>query len=198
MEKIIIASHNEGKVKEFREMFEKFNVKVVSLRDLDFHDEIEENGSTFKENASIKAETIANHFHEPVIADDSGLVIDALDGRPGVYSARYAGEEKDDKANLHKVLAEMEHVAEKDRSARFICVLAVAQPGKETSSVEGKCEGFILHEKRGDHGFGYDPIFYIPALGKTLAQLEPGEKNRISHRANALKELRYHWSDIFS
>ncbi len=198
MERIIIASHNEGKVKEFREMFEEFNVKVVSLRDLDFHDEIEENGSTFKENAIIKAETIANHFQEPVIADDSGLVIDELDGRPGIYSARYAGEEKDDKANLNKVLAEMEHVVEKDRSARFICVLAVAQPGKETSSVEGKCEGIILHEKRGDHGFGYDPIFYIPALGKTLAQLEPEEKNRISHRANALKELRYHWSGIFS
>ncbi|WP_408007120.1 XTP/dITP diphosphatase [Pseudalkalibacillus sp. A8] len=197
MKKVIIASHNEGKVKEFREMFKEFGLKVVSLRDLDFHEEIEENGSTFKENASIKAETIANHFQEPVIADDSGLEIDALDGRPGIYSARYAGEEKDDEANLKKVLAEMEHVPEKDRSARFICVLAIARPGKETSSVEGKCEGIILHEKRGDHGFGYDPIFYLPAMGKTLAQLEPGEKNKISHRAKALRELRNHWSEIF-
>ncbi|WP_221566321.1 XTP/dITP diphosphatase [Alkalihalobacillus sp. TS-13] len=197
MDKIIIASHNEGKVKEFRKMFEEFGISVVSLRDLDFHEEIEETGSSFKENASIKAETIANKLHAPVIADDSGLVIDALDGRPGIFSARFAGEEKDDEANIEKVLAELESVPEKERTARFVCVLAVAQLGKETSSVEGKCEGLILNERRGTNGFGYDPIFYVPSKEKTLAEMNAEEKNKISHRANALHELRNAWSEIF-
>lgn len=197
MDKIIIASHNEGKVKEFRKMFEAFGISVVSLRDLDFHEEIEETGSSFKENASIKAEAIVKKFRVPVIADDSGLVIDALDGRPGIFSARYAGEEKDDEANIEKVLAELEDVPEKERTARFVCVLAVAQPGKETSSVEGKCEGLILNERRGTNGFGYDPVFYVPSKGKTLAEMNPEAKNKISHRANALHELRNAWSEIF-
>ncbi|MGP4080598.1 XTP/dITP diphosphatase [Pseudalkalibacillus sp. R45] len=197
MDKIIIASHNEGKVKEFRKMFEEFGISVVSLRDLDFHEEIEETGSSFKENASIKAETIAKKLRTPVIADDSGLVIDALDGRPGIFSARYAGEEKNDEANIEKVLVELESVSEKERNARFVCVLAVAQPGKGTSSVEGKCEGLILNERRGTDGFGYDPIFYVPSKEKTLAEMTPEEKNKISHRANALRELRNTWSEIF-
>ncbi|MGM7702222.1 XTP/dITP diphosphatase [Pseudalkalibacillus sp. Hm43] len=197
MKEIIIASHNEGKVKEFRSMFEEFNVSVVSLRDLDFHDEIEETGTTFEENATIKAEAIAERFNQPVIADDSGLVIDALDGRPGVYSARYAGEEKDDQANMDKVLYELKSVHESERTARFVSVLAIAQPGKETSIVKGTCEGVITEEKIGEHGFGYDPIFYVPSLNKTMAQLEPGEKNKISHRSNALKKLRNQWDDIF-
>ncbi|WP_261133151.1 XTP/dITP diphosphatase [Bacillus sp. Marseille-Q3570] len=197
MDKIIIASHNEGKVKEFRKMFEEFGISVISLRNLDFHEEIEETGSSFKENASIKAETIAKKLHMPVIADDSGLVIDALDGRPGIFSARYAGEEKNDEANIEKVLAELVPVPEKQRTARFVCVLAVAQPGKETSSVEGKCEGLILNERRGTNGFGYDPIFYVPSKEKTLAEMISEEKNKISHRANALHELRNAWSEIF-
>ncbi|WP_349408062.1 XTP/dITP diphosphatase [Pseudalkalibacillus sp. SCS-8] len=198
MKQLIIASHNEGKVKEFRKMFEGFGLDVVSLRDLDYHEEIEETGSTFEENATIKAETISKQFNQTVIADDSGLVIDALDGRPGVYSARYAGEEKNDDANMDKVLYELKSVHEADRTARFISVLAIAQPGKETSIVQGKCEGLITEEKIGDNGFGYDPIFYVPSLGKTMAQLEPEQKNELSHRANAMKELRNRWTDIFS
>ncbi|MCF6138135.1 XTP/dITP diphosphatase [Pseudalkalibacillus berkeleyi] len=197
MNEIIIASHNEGKVKEFRSMLKQFDVSVVSLRDLDFHDEIEETGSTFEENASIKAETISAHFHQPVIADDSGLVIDALDGRPGVFSARYAGEDKNDDANMDKVLYELKSVHESERTAQFVSVLAIAIPGKETTIVKGTCEGIISQEKIGEHGFGYDPVFYVPSLKKTMAQLEPSQKNQISHRANALKKLREQWSEIF-
>lgn len=197
MKEIVIASHNEGKVKEFRSMFEQYDISVVSLRDLDFHEEIEETGTTFEENASIKAEAIAKRFNQPVIADDSGLVIDALDGRPGVYSARYAGVEKNDDANMDKVLYELKSVHDSERTARFVSVLAIARPGNETSIVKGTCEGIIAQEKIGDQGFGYDPIFYVPSLGKTMAQLDPKEKNQISHRSNALKELRSRWNELF-
>ncbi|WLD92278.1 XTP/dITP diphosphatase [Alkalihalobacillus sp. AL-G] len=197
MKKIIIATHNEGKVREFKSMFDEFGVSVQSLKDLDYHEEVEETGSTFKKNASLKAEVIAEHFNEPVLADDSGLVVDALDGEPGVYSARYAGEDKDDRANVEKVLRKMEGVENKKRTARFVCVLAVAIPGKTTYTIEGKCEGVITQQPIGENGFGYDPIFYVPSFLKTLAQMESQEKNQISHRANALKELKDRWSEVF-
>lgn len=162
MEKqVIIATKNKGKAKEFEKMFSTFNIKVKTL--LDFPDaiDVEETGSTFEENAILKAETISQQYNIMTIADDSGLVIDALDGRPGIYSARYAGEDKNDEANIDKVLEEMIDIPNDDRSAKFYCALAIAIPGEETITVSGTCEGEILRERKGDNGFGYDPIFLL-------------------------------------
>ncbi|MCA1063604.1 XTP/dITP diphosphatase [Rossellomorea sp. AcN35-11] len=186
---VIIATKNRGKAKEFQHMFAPYGYEVKTLLDMPHIEDVEETGRTFEENAILKAETVAQELGELVIADDSGLAIDALEGRPGVYSARYAGEEKSDEANMEKVLGELQDVEESKRSARFQCVLAIAGPGMETKTVSGTCEGMILQEKRGTNGFGYDPIFFIPALNKSMAELTPDEKSQISHRGNALKKL---------
>ncbi|SET43396.1 XTP/dITP diphosphohydrolase [Oceanobacillus limi] len=190
MKKIIIATKNRGKAKEFETMFTKYNIQAVSLLDLDNDiPDVEETGSTFKENAALKAEEISRLLETPVLADDSGLVIDALNGRPGIYSARYAGEPKDDKANVEKVLAELKEVPEENRSARFVCVLAVAIPGEKTLFRTGYCEGKIQRQPRGENGFGYDPIFVPKDYDRTMAELAPQEKNNISHRKNAIVQL---------
>lgn len=191
VERIIIASRNKGKINEFKKLFEKEGVTVLSLDELDMTiPEIEETGATFHENAKIKAETVASIVNEPVIADDSGLVVDALNGRPGVYSARYAGEPTDDVKNYEKVLDELEAVEEKNRTARFVAVLALSRPGEETLFFEGKCEGKIAYEPKGEHGFGYDPIFIPDGYDVTMAQLTGDEKNKISHRFHALERLK--------
>lgn len=191
VERIIIASRNKGKINEFKKLFEKEGVTVLSLDDLDMTiPEIEETGATFHENAKIKAETVASIVNEPVIADDSGLVVDALNGRPGVYSARYAGEPTDDVKNYEKVLDELEAVEEKNRTARFVAVLALSRPGEETLFFEGICEGKIAYEPKGEHGFGYDPIFIPDGYDVTMAQLTGDEKNKISHRFHALERLK--------
>ncbi|WP_064092537.1 XTP/dITP diphosphatase [Rossellomorea aquimaris] len=196
MKKVIIATKNKGKAKEFQQMFAPYGYEVQTLLDLPQIEDVEETGVTFEENAILKAETVAQELRALVIADDSGLSIDALDGRPGVYSARYAGEDKSDERNMVKVLDELESVKDADRTARFHCVLAIAGPGIKTETVTGTCEGRILNEKRGDNGFGYDPIFFVPSLNKTMAQLTPEEKSSISHRGNALKQLRERISDF--
>lgn len=190
MKYIIIATGNKGKAKEFETLFSPLGYKVLTLHDLEGASDVEETGVTFEENAIIKAEALCQQFNTMVIADDSGLMIDALDGRPGVYSARYAGEQKDDNANIDKVLEELKDTPEKDRTARFYCALAVAVPGEETITVSGTVEGRIANERKGENGFGYDPVFYVPALGKMMAELKPEEKNAISHRANAMKKLK--------
>ncbi len=190
MEEILIATKNQGKAKDFEQLFAPFNIRVKTLLDMENAIDVEEDGTTFQENAIKKAETIAREFNIPTLADDSGLIVDALDGRPGVYSARYAGMNKDDQANLNKVLDELKNVPESKRSARFHCSLALALPGKKTVVVDGTCDGVITQEPIGDNGFGYDPIMFIPALDKTMAQLSKQEKNEISHRANALKHLK--------
>ncbi|OIJ10322.1 non-canonical purine NTP pyrophosphatase [Anaerobacillus arseniciselenatis] len=190
MEEILIATKNKGKAKDFEQLFAPFNIGVKTLLDMENAIDVEEDGTTFQENAIKKAETIAREFNIPTLADDSGLIVDALDGRPGVYSARYAGMNKDDQANLNKVLDELKNVPESKRSARFHCSLALALPGKKTVVVDGTCDGVITQEPIGDNGFGYDPIMFIPALDKTMAQLSKQEKNEISHRANALKHLK--------
>lgn len=190
MEEILIATKNQGKAKDFEQLFAPFNIRVKTLLDMENAIDVEEDGTTFQENAIKKAETIAREFNIPTLADDSGLIVDALDGRPGVYSARYAGMNKDDQANLNKVLDELKNVPEGKRSARFHCSLALALPGKKTVVVDGTCDGVITQEPIGDNGFGYDPIMFIPALDKTMAQLSKQEKNEISHRANALKHLK--------
>lgn len=196
MKTIIVATNNKGKAREFAEMFEPKGYQIKTLADYPDIGDIEENGKTFEENAIIKAETVSQKTGQMVIADDSGLVIDYLNGAPGIYSARYAGEEKNDEANIQKVLMELEGVPFEERSARFVCALALAIPGKKTITVTGTCEGRILTEKRGSNGFGYDPIFFVREKGKTMAELEPSEKNEISHRANALKKLEEIFGDI--
>lgn len=188
--KILIATKNEGKVKEFQSMFEDLGHEILSLTDIEGSPDVEETGTTFEENAILKAETISQQMNIPVIADDSGLEIDALVGKPGVYSARYAGLQKSDEDNMSKVLAELQNVPDTQRSARFVCALAFAMPNKKTIVVNGECEGKILREKRGSKGFGYDPIFYVPHLNRSMAELAKEEKNKISHRAVALKKLK--------
>ncbi len=186
---MVIATKNKGKITEFQQMFAKEGWEVRSLLDYPDLPDIVEDGETFAENAAKKAETLANYLNQMVIADDSGLVVDALDGRPGVYSARYAGEDKSDAANSEKVLNELVDVPGDDRTARFICLLAVAKPNQETFFYEGTCEGYIAMSAAGSNGFGYDPIFYLPELDKTMAQLMAEQKNERSHRAKALKQL---------
>lgn len=189
MKEAIIATHNPGKVKEFKEILEPIGYDVKSLAEIGFTEEIEETGHTFEENAILKAEAVAKAVNKMVIADDSGLSIDNLGGRPGVYSARYAGEQKDDQANIEKVLSELKGIEKEQRTARFRCALAVSIPGEETKTVEGHVEGYIAEEPRGEYGFGYDPIFIVKDKDKTMAELTSDEKNKISHRADALKKL---------
>ncbi len=190
MKELIIATKNKGKVKEFRDMFSKYGVQIKSL--LDFDEEIkdiEEYGTTFEQNASIKAEAISKEYNVPVLADDSGLEIDGLNGAPGVYSARYAGEEKDDQKNIEKVLSELKGSTEDARAARFVCAAAVARPGKDTFIKKGFCEGRITLDQRGDNGFGYDSIFVPEGSKRTLAEHTAEEKNSISHRKHAILQL---------
>ncbi|UTR08539.1 XTP/dITP diphosphatase [Alkalihalobacillus sp. LMS6] len=188
MNEVIIATTNKGKIEDFKKLFQG-TYEVKSLLDFPSFPEIIEDGQTFQENARKKAEVLAKAMGQPVIADDSGLVIDALDGRPGVFSARYAGEDKNDQANIEKVLEDLRGVSERDRTARFVCTIAFADPEKETSFFEGTCEGLIAHEQAGEHGFGYDPIFYVADKNKTMAQLSLEEKNKMSHRAKAIQKL---------
>lgn len=190
MKQIIIATKNAGKAREFKEFFAVHDIEALSLLDLDSQlPDVEETGSTFEENAALKAEQIAALLDTAVLADDSGLMIDALDGRPGLYSARYAGEPKSDKANIDKVLEEMLEVPKGKRAARFICVLAVAIPGQKTIFKTGYCEGKITASPSGENGFGYDPIFVPEGFDVTMAELDPHVKNEISHRKNAISQL---------
>jgi XTP/dITP diphosphohydrolase len=189
MKEVIIATKNPGKAREFEHIFALRGIEVRTLLDYPEIPEVEETGTTFEGNATLKAEAVSRALNKIVIGDDSGLIVDALEGRPGIYSARYAGEQKNDQNNTDKVLTELAGVPEESRTARFYCALAVAVPGKETRTVSGTYEGRILEEPRGLNGFGYDPVFYVPEKGRTMAELSSDEKNTISHRANALKKL---------
>lgn len=188
MKQVVIATKNKGKARDFEAIFGPLGYEVKTLFDVAPSMDIEETGTTFEENAILKAEALAEDLQQLVIADDSGLMVDALNGEPGVYSARYAGDH-DDEANMDKVLAKLSNTPEEARTARFTCCLAITGPNFETMTVKGYCEGQILRERRGDNGFGYDPIFYVPELGKTLAELTAEEKGAISHRGNALRLL---------
>lgn len=189
MSKIIIATANKGKAKEFEKTFAKFNIEVATLADFPEIGEIEETGTTFAENAALKAETVASVLNQTVIADDSGLIVDALDGAPGVYSARYAGVAHDDAKNNEKLLKNLEGVEPDNRTARFHCTLAVATPSEKTSFYTGEVEGVIAEQLCGTNGFGYDPLFFLPEFGLTMAEIPAEKKNEISHRANAIKQL---------
>lgn len=186
----MIASHNKGKIREFNEMFKNSDIEVKSLLDYPEISEVEETGTTFQENARLKAETIANELKVITLADDSGLVVPALNGAPGVYSARYSGEPKDDKRNNEKLLKEMEQFDDEKRKAYFQSVLVLAYPENESLVVEGKVDGYILKELSGSDGFGYDPLFYYPEKKQSFAEMTLEEKNRISHRANAMNKLK--------
>lgn len=198
MKQIIIATKNIGKAKDFEALFNPLGYEVKTLHDVAEEMDIEETGSSFEENAILKATSLANHLQTMVIADDSGLEIDALGGRPGIFSARYAGEEKNDEDNIDKVLKELEGIKESEKTARFVCAIAVASPNKEPFTVRGTCEGVIGAERKGTNGFGYDPIFYVPSEQKMMAELTAEQKGAISHRGNAIKKLSLGLKEIIS
>jgi XTP/dITP diphosphohydrolase len=187
---VVIATRNPGKFREIKAILSSLPLKFLSLEDFSDLPEMVEDGVTFAENAGKKARTIADLTGRPTIADDSGLAVDALQGRPGVFSSRYAGEKATDQERYQKLLKEMTAIPEGQRQAKFVCAMAVALPGGQMEVVEGECRGHITFAPRGNHGFGYDPIFFVPEFGRTMAELEPQEKNRISHRARALEKLK--------
>lgn len=189
MKKIILATGNQGKLHEFRSLTSRYPWTVLSLKDFPELPKVLETGSTFRENARLKAASAAEKTGLVSLADDSGLVVDYLGGFPGVNSARFAGEEGNDQKNNEKLLKMLEGVPEDQRKARFSCTIAVVEPSGQTVYCEGFCEGLILTEARGTNGFGYDPLFFLPELGKTMAELAMEEKNSISHRGKAFKAV---------
>ncbi len=190
--KILLATGNKNKIREFRGLFSEFAVEVLSLDDFPGLKLPPEGGDTFEDNALEKARYGANFSGLTTLADDSGLVVDALDGSPGVFSARYAGEGATDRDNIEKLLEEMREVAAKDRGARFVCALAYVEPGAGglERTFTGALEGSITTELLGAGGFGYDPVFFIPAKGLTAAMLSMEAKNAISHRGEALRNFK--------
>ncbi len=187
IKEVVLATGNKGKIREFSNLLRGVFDNIVSLRDLESPPDVVEDGKTFRENALKKARAIAGYSGKPALADDSGLEVEALGGKPGVYSARYAGEDASDKDNVRKLLHELEGV--RNRKARFVCCLALVVPEGEEIVVSGTCEGVISEEPRGEGGFGYDPVFFLPELGKTMAEIEPEIKNKLSHRARAAASL---------
>ena len=193
---LIFASHNSHKLAEAHNILPK-NINIVSLKDLDYHDEIEETGSTFAENALIKAKAIALHFNKITIADDSGLEVDYLNGAPGVYSARYAGKDSSSLALCTKLIQELAGIATDKRTCRFVTNLALVDPLKKLEVVfEGTVDGVITEKMLGTNGFGYDPVFYYPPLAKSMAEMSSAEKNAISHRYKALLKLRDYLGEV--
>ncbi|MEM7401441.1 MAG: XTP/dITP diphosphatase [Pseudomonadota bacterium] len=188
--KIVLASGNTGKLREIQAVLDQQYFTLVKQSEFNVPD-VPETGTTFVENAIIKARHAAEQTGLPALADDSGIEVDALEGAPGVYSARYAGSHGDDQANNNKLLEELKNVNEELRTARFQCVIVYMRHAQDPMPIicEGTWEGKILHEITGENGFGYDPLFFVPTHGCSSAQLDPAEKNRISHRAQALKIL---------
>jgi len=188
--KLILASKNKHKAEEMQailgDRITLITQDAAGVGDLD----VVEDGKTFEENAIKKAMTVMEATGLPCIADDSGLCVDALDGAPGIYTARFAGENATDDDNIRKLLEELNGVEMEKRTARFVCVIAVCFPGKEPVTFRGECEGFILTEKHGENGFGYDPVFYVEEFGKAMAELPAEVKNSISHRSRALAKLK--------
>ena len=184
--KLLIASRNQKKKKELQQILSDLNFELLSLDDLPPLPEVEEDGMTFTENAIKKAVTVARQTGLLTLADDSGLSVDALQGAPGVFSARYSGPEANDEKNNQKLLRALEDIPDADRSARFVCVIALASPDGQVQTVEGSCEGRIDHILKGNAGFGYDPLFIPEGFEVSFAQLEPSIKNTISHRGKAL------------
>lgn len=185
LKELVIASHNQGKIKEFKEMLSPFGVTVYSATDLNLPD-VEETGTTFAENAALKAEALAEFCGKPCLADDSGLCVDALNGRPGVYSARYAPNRDFDKA-MEMLVGELKESGSADWSAHFSCVLALKVPEQEVRFFEGRVDGRIIENRRGNNGFGFDPVFVPDGYDRTFAEMTADEKTQISHRGRAVK-----------
>jgi XTP/dITP diphosphohydrolase len=188
MPKLLLATNNEGKVREYKSMLRDLPFELVSLAELGIKTEVDEIGGSLEENARLKAIAFARESQLLTLADDSGLEVDALGGEPGRLSARYAGEGASDRDRVNYLLSRLKDVPEAKRSAHFRCVIAIAQPDGKVELCQGECEGVITLEPRGNFGFGYDPIFYLPGLGKTMAELTLEEKNRVSHRGRAARE----------
>ncbi|AJA47445.1 Non-canonical purine NTP pyrophosphatase [Clostridium pasteurianum DSM 525 = ATCC 6013] len=191
MNKLIVASNNQGKIKEIKEILKNFQLEVFSLKDLQIDIDVVEDGSTFMENAYKKAKEIYNITKGyMVLADDSGLMVDALNGAPGVLSARFSGEHGNDEKNNEKLISMLKGKGKGDRKARFVCALVLIMDNYEEIKVQEQVEGIILEDRRGKDGFGYDPLFYIPEIKKTFAEMTSSEKNSISHRGRALNQLK--------
>jgi len=188
--RVLIATTNRGKLREIAAVMSDLPVEWVGLPDLPAIEEPVEDGQTFAENARLKARYYAQATGMWTLADDSGLEVDALAGRPGIHSARYAGEPGDDLANNAKMVGELAGVPPDERTARFRCAIVLAAPDAVLAEAEGKIEGVIIDPPRGQNGFGYDPHFLVPSLGKTTAEIDPAQKNSISHRGNALRAIR--------
>ena len=189
--KIIFATGNAGKVREVKAILADLNMEVLSMKEAGVTSEAEENGTTFAENAVIKARDIAERVEDAIVmADDSGLVVDALNGEPGIYSARYLGEDTSYRIKNANIIQRLEGVPVEERTARFACAIAAVLPGGEVLITEGTIEGYIGYEERGEGGFGYDPIFMVPELDRSTAELTAEEKNAISHRGKALEAMK--------
>ena len=186
--KVVLASKNRHKLVEISKITEKFDMELVLQSDLGVDIDVEETGTTFEENSFIKAEAVMKATGLPALADDSGIAVDALNGEPGIYSARYGFDDSlDDWGRLELLLKITEHVPDGQRQAQFVCVITMVTPDGQTIQARGEIHGELTREPAGENGFGYDPIFYYPPLGKTTAELDPEEKNAVSHRGNALK-----------
>ncbi len=194
--RIIFATGNEGKMREIRMILSDLGLEILSMKEAGVFAEVEENGETFEENAVIKAKAIAALCDDIVLADDSGLEIDALNKEPGVYSARYMGEDTSYHIKNANLIERLMGVPEEERSARFVCAIAAVLPDGRTFTTYGTIEGRIGHEERGENGFGYDPIFMLPEYGKSTAELSPELKNELSHRGKALRLMKEKLKEI--
>lgn len=190
---ILFATGNEGKMREIRSILADTGARILSMKEAGVSIDIEENGTTFEENALIKARAVSAALAEAdsvVLADDSGLVIDALNGEPGIYSARYMGEDTSYEVKNTNLIERLEGVPDEKRTARFVCAIAAVMPDSREFLVQAAIEGRIGYEQKGEGGFGYDPIFYVPEFGKTTAEMTAEEKNRVSHRGKALEQMK--------
>jgi len=187
--RILIATRNKGKIKEIRDLIKDLPVEFLSRDDVPECPEVIEDGTTFEENALKKARALSAATGLVTLADDSGLCVDALEGRPGVYSARYGGEHASDEAKCRSLLVDLKAMPDERRGAQFVCVLALASPEGEERIFRGECSGRIIRELRGRQGFGYDPVFYHEETGRTFAEMDRESKNRVSHRGRALAEF---------
>jgi XTP/dITP diphosphohydrolase len=188
--RLLLATNNRGKIREYTKLLKGIPYRIITPAELGIATEVEETGDSFEENARLKATIFAAESRLLSLADDSGLEVDALGGEPGPLSHRYAGEGASDEDRYNYLLAKMQEVPEARRTARFRCVIAIAGPDGTVQTCSGECRGVITTEPRGSNGFGYDPVFYVPELGKTMAELTQVEKNRISHRARAAEKAR--------
>ncbi len=189
MDKLFLATRNKGKIEEFSELLAPYKIEIVTTYDLDKPLDVAETEDTFRGNARLKATAYMEHTGYPSLADDSGLVVDVLNGRPGVCSARYAGDESTDRENNKKLLEELKNVPKEKKTAKFISAIALVFPNNSVQIVEGSCDGLIIDEPKGNNGFGYDPLFFVPEANKTYAEMTPSEKNKYSHRAKAMQKL---------